>query len=71
MAVKFETGVTVMEVEWHIPVVNGDLPERRVTIVALHDGYSTVEDIPKIIVTKRTGDPSLAYLIIVDKVTPL
>lgn len=52
-------------VKWHTPGNESMTHSSNVLIV---DGYSTMEDIPRIIATARTGDPNLAYLIIVDSV---
>jgi hypothetical protein len=55
------------DVDWHIPLFGAVI--RHASTVRITEGYTTVEDIPKIIAVSRTGDPSLAHLVIVDKVT--
>lgn len=57
---------TVYNVRWHAG--HDGAPQR--SLVAVTEGYSTVDDIPRIIAVKRTGDPGLAYLVTVDSATP-
>lgn len=61
-----QPGTTIFEVAWHTPNLERSGRDSHLSTVAVIDGYSTMADIPKIIATKRTGDPSLAYLVIVD-----
>jgi hypothetical protein len=55
--------VTTYRVAWHLP---GEEVGARSSNVQVTDGYTTTDDIPRIIVVARTGDPSLAYLVTVD-----
>jgi hypothetical protein len=54
---------TGYRVTWHLP---GEAEGAHTSQVQVIEGYSTTDDIPRIIVTARTGDPSLAYLVTID-----
>lgn len=58
----------VYDVTWH---PGHYTEERHTTRVSLHRGYSTQEDIPRIIAVARTGNPADAVLINVDHIEPV
>jgi hypothetical protein len=63
MADKHSTGkVTLYDVSWHVLTV----PTEFRTRVSIREGYSTVEDIPKILAVARTGRADNASVIVVD-----
>jgi hypothetical protein len=60
------------DVMWHMPGSGPDTGTYRSRVVVNSEWAphpTTEDDIPAIIATSRTGDPSLAYLVIIDSLT--